>query len=54
LIDQRKPVYALYRPAATIAYEVSRAEDDAEFKMNAAELRKGRDGCHAAYLKIDP
>jgi len=36
------------------AYNVSRAKNEAEFKTNAAELQKGCDGCHAAYLKIDP
>jgi cytochrome c556 len=44
------------RAAATskAAYNVSRAKTDTEFVSDAAELQKGCDGCHAAYLKTDP
>jgi cytochrome c556 len=44
------------RSAATskAAFTASRADTEAAFKAAAAELQKGCDGCHAAYLKIDP
>jgi cytochrome c556 len=40
--------------ASKTAYTLSRAKTEADFKAATADLQKGCDGCHAAYLKIDP
>ncbi len=39
--------------AAKLAYNASRATEEAEFRAAAAQLRTACDGCHATYLKTD-
>ncbi len=46
--------YARASAASKAAYNLSRAENAAAFKTDHATLQKACDGCHSAYLKIDP
>jgi cytochrome c556 len=39
--------------ASKLAYDASRATEEAEFRAAAAKLRAACDGCHAAYMKTD-
>jgi cytochrome c556 len=39
--------------ASKAAYDASRADDEIAFKAAIAQLRKGCNTCHAAYLKTD-
>ena len=43
--------YALAAAASKIAYGVSRAADEVQFKEGLIQLRTTCDSCHAAYLK---
>jgi cytochrome c556 len=45
--------YAQAARASKIAYNASRAQQEADFKKFVAELRLACDSCHAVYLKTD-
>jgi cytochrome c556 len=44
--------YARAAAASKTAYELSRADKEAEFKSRAVELRAACNACHALYLKV--
>ncbi len=46
--------YAQASAASKAAYNLSRAENAAALKTDHTALQKACDGCHSAYLKIDP